>query len=268
MKNESDSLCHKIRLAIIVLFLLCVVTVMTVLSNRPLEAVVEVDNVPRQVIYAPVPETTEAVVENELIEEVEDYIFGVCIYEDRYLSCADYLISLSDELSQIETTEIEKDSDNVFDKDFILFTTYVRNDGLTRKLPLSENTQRWVWKMCKKYELPYRIILGVLGTETTWNENPNHKEVHSGQTYIGIGCVSEKWHADTYEEKGINIYTLKGNIEALCDMIHKNYEIFHNIDIALMAYNMGANGARYQINHGIYETSYTRQVHFYADSLK
>lgn len=268
MKNDSDSLHHKIRLAFIVLFLLCVVTVITVLANKPLEAMVEIDNAPRQIIYAPVLETTEAIIETELIEDFEDYYIEACVYEDRYLSCADYLISLSDELVRIETTLETVIEEETFDKNFILFTTYTRNDGLIRKLPLSESTQKWVWEMCKKYELPYRIILGVLGTETTWNENPNHKEVHSGQTYIGIGCVSEKWHANAYKEKGINIYTLKGNIEALCDIIHRNYKIFNSIDLALMAYNMGTNGARYQIENGVYNNAYTRQVHSYADSFK
>lgn len=147
------------------------------------------------------------------------------------------------------------------------FTTYIYN-GERKKLPASENLQRLVYEISEEYELPYRVVLALLGVETTWNENPDHVEVHDDAKYIGIGCINEKYHAENMAKRGIDIYALAGNVEAICWILKAQYDRFGTIEYALMAYNAGAGHVQWATERGISENGYTRTVLRYADSFE
>lgn len=190
-----------------------------------------------------------------LVEDGVDYI-------DKYT-----LISLSDYIFEIEEVEEHMASPEIVN-DFVVFKSVVA-DGKEIKFKLSEKTQKTVYEISKKYNLPYRVILGLLGVETFWNEDKNHIETHDGARYIGIGCIAERHHAERLKKNGIDIYTLEGNIEGICYLLNEHMNNFdNNIVYALMAYNGGASYARSKISDGIENTSYTRKIMAYADSLK
>ena len=153
-------------------------------------------------------------------------------------------------------------------EEFQAFTTYLYKDN-RHDMPLSEELQYWTYQMCEKYDVPYRIIMGLMGVETGWNENTGIEIGYNGRAYVGLGCLDEVYNAESFAERGIDIYTNQGNIEAICWIINYNLEHFdNNIDYALMAYNGGAGYARNKINNGVYSTGYTEKVHYYADSLE
>lgn len=201
-------------------------------------------------------DTTDNVFESEEIEHVVEAV----AYEDRYLVALFAFSEDTEKLSDTEPTNISEE--------FKYFTEYTWQ-GKTRKLPFSEKMQRYTYDVCQKYGVPYRTILGILGAETHWNEDASHVEVHSGTRYIGIGCLTEKYHADRFADIGINIYTLKGNIEALCIIFRGHMDMFDNDPtLAAMAYNGGHRYAQNRIADGIYSSGYTDKVNAYAESFR
>lgn len=218
------------------------------IKNTPTETVC-VKEEARQTIYAPQPIVKYAenkhMIRNPYKAEIDEseiyYIVEYAEAEEEYLAAPEI--------------------------DFEPFTTYVYN-GTRKKLPASENLQRIVRETANRYDLPHRIVLALLGVETTWKENADHVETHNGARYIGIGCVNEKYHAADMAKRGIDIYTLAGNIEAICWLLKAQYDRFGTIDLALMAYNGGAGYTKAQIERGATENSYSRKVMQYAESFE
>ena len=164
------------------------VTIMKAL-NKKSDTEIVVTEEPRQIIYAPQPIIKYA--ENKhtirnphkiVVEDVEQ-IFEIVEFdepEEEYLAAPE--------------PEIE----------FKPFETFVYN-GTRYKFKASENLQRIVYDTAERYELPYRVVLALLGAETGWNENPGFTVTHNGSKYIGIGCINEKYHAERLAKEGINI---------------------------------------------------------------
>ena len=75
--------------------------------------------------------------------------------------------------------------------------------------------------MCEKYDVPYRIIMGLMGVETGWKVSIEKEVGSNGRTYIGLGCLDEIYNAEKFANLGIDIYTPKGNIEAICWIINR-----------------------------------------------
>lgn len=146
---------------------------------------------------------------------------------------------------------------------FEVFSTYLYN-GREYPMPLSKELQYHTYQMCEKYDLPYRIIMGMMGTETGWNANAGNE-----RGYIGIGCISEKYYAKSMKNIGVDIYTVKGNIEAICIIMRDKMDEFNNnIIYAMMAYNGGSTYARNLIKKGYSSTTYTKRTIGFAESLK
>lgn len=171
------------------------------------------------------------------------------------------------EQTEVEVEETEEEYLAAPETKFQPFTTYVYN-GTRKKLPASEHLQRIVYDTAERYDLPYRIVLAMLGSETTWNENPDHVETNDDARYIGIGCINEKYHAVDMAKRGIDIYTLAGNVEGVCWLLKAQYDRFGTIELALMAYNGGAGHVQWALERGIYENGYTRTVMGYAESFE
>lgn len=218
------------------------------LKNAPTETICVTEKA-RQKIYAPRP----------IVKYVEN---GQTIrnpYKAKIDESEFYYI--------VEYAEAEEEYLAAPEIEFQPFTTYVYN-GTRKKLPASESLQSIVRKTAEMYELPYRIVLALLGVETTWNENADHVETHDGARYIGIGCVNEKYHAADMAKCGIDIYTVAGNVEAICWLLKAQYDRFGTIEYALMAYNGGAGYTKGQKERGVTENSYSRKVMAYAGSFE
>lgn len=149
---------------------------------------------------------------------------------------------------------------------FAPFTSYVYHNTRLR-MPLSADLQEHTYRMSQTYDVPYRVIMGLMGVESGWNANIGTK-TNAGTTYVGLGMLRDIYYAEQYAAKGIDIYTPKGNIEAICISFKIKLDEFDgNIHHALMAYNLGNGGARSKIKSGINDTGYSRKVLAYADSF-
>jgi hypothetical protein len=129
-------------------------------------------------------------------------------------------------------------------------------------ISLSENWQRHLFDLCKKYDIDFVLALSVMEKETSCTIN-----FHKG-VYYGIGCVSS-CHESKLKNAGINMYTEAGGMEAVLYLIHSKYNGYKDWTKALMAYNMGDDGARSKcFSKGIFSTDYTKRVYQIQDGLK
>lgn len=128
------------------------------------------------------------------------------------------------------------------------------------EIPLSNGWQCFIQDTCRRFGVPYELMLGVLEIESGFDF-----EADSGWAYgiCQIGYINEDWLA----EEGIDIYSNMGNIEAGC-MILSDYLSRYTEDQALMAYNQGEYGASEDWDSGIYQSEYSRAVQEAAEKWR
>ena len=143
----------------------------------------------------------------------------------------------------------------------VTYTHYLHPTvGRYYKVALSPELQAYTYEMCVKYRVPYSIVIALMGVESSWNADIGVLKNKSG-SYVGLGMLSVKYNAQIFKSRGINIYTPKGNIEAICWVLRdKLAEFDGNIHYALMAYNMGSGGAKTSIYYGRETSSYSRVI--------
>lgn len=124
-------------------------------------------------------------------------------------------------------------------------------------VPLDVGMQLHCQEMCKKYNVPYPLLLGLIEAESSFQEDAD-----SGWAYglAQIGYIME----DTFAEQHLDIFDPYDNIECAC-IILGDYLSRYKPNLALMAYNMGESGAKELWDESIYETDYTRKVLQYRD---
>ena len=255
---------------LIALIIVCIVWVVFVVrimdDGREAEETTETETtVTEEETTEPAEPLTEIDEELELPPDANAYR-RVIIFPEYVIKPAIIEYSEDEEL-ELAAPETEEQNDETVD--FVPFTTYVRyNDGKRVPFRFSEYGQKTVYDTAEKYGLPYRTVLAILGVETDWNENDAHRETNDGTRYIGIGCICEKYHAENLAKQGIDIYTLKGNIEGVCYLLKAQYDRFGNLNHAIMAYNAGGGYTQGQVEKGVTENGYSRKVMAYAESFE
>ena len=127
-------------------------------------------------------------------------------------------------------------------------------------VPLSDGWQCFIQDTCRRFGVPYELMLGVLETESGFDF-----EADSGWAYgiAQIGYINADWLA----AEGIDIYTPTGNITAGC-MILGEYLERYDTPLALMCYNCGEAGAQELWYENILETEYSRSVEEAAENWR
>ncbi|MBO7377025.1 MAG: transglycosylase SLT domain-containing protein [Clostridia bacterium] len=150
----------------------------------------------------------------------------------------------------------------------VVFTNYLHPTlGRYYKVALSPELQHHTYEMCLKYRVPYKIVIALMGIESSWNADIGVLKNSSG-SYVGLGMLSVKYNAGVFRERGIDIYQPEGNIEAICRVFSDKLREFDgNVHYALMAYNMGSGGAWAAIARGTLSTSYSRKIVNLAEGL-
>lgn len=128
-------------------------------------------------------------------------------------------------------------------------------------VPLSDELQIYTQEICKEYNVPFDMVIGVMFVESTFNQSAKN-----GNRY-GLMQVNA---INAEELKSIGVYDLmdaKQNIKGGVYLLSKALTKF-DLSGALIAYNCGESGAREKINNGTTSTDYTRKVLKYAANLK
>ena len=136
----------------------------------------------------------------------------------------------------------------------------VDTDSITTQyydIPLTQDIQEYLFKICNEYSVPIPLLLAVIETESGFNID----SISSTDDY-GLCQINIINHEHLSEVLGItNIMDPKQNI--LCSVYilsgHLNYTN-GDIQLALMCYNCGQGGAQNLWNQGIYTTDYVDKV--------
>lgn len=122
--------------------------------------------------------------------------------------------------------------------------------------PLTHDLQDYIRELCEKNEIPMSLVIAMIEVESSFRTNA----VSSTSDYglMQINKINHEWLSEKY---GITDF-LDPYQNVLCGitMLSQHYNRFQDMDKSLMAYNLGATGAKRMWDKGIYETSYTRKI--------
>lgn len=123
-------------------------------------------------------------------------------------------------------------------------------------VPLDDALQRYAYNLCVDYEVEeyYPLVLAVM-----WRESEFMPTIISKTNDYGlmqINKINHKWLSSKLEIT--DFLDEEQNIHAGVYMLSLYLHKYGDIDKALMAYNLGENGAKKRWAAGTYTTNYTR----------
>ena len=118
-------------------------------------------------------------------------------------------------------------------------------EPVTYQVPLDAELQSYTEKMCDLYDVPLELAYAVMQVESGFTPAAN--------------SINAGWLKD---ELGItDLLDARQNIQAGCYMLGMYLSEYEgNVNCALMAYNLGATGAKKAWSAGTYSTAYTDKV--------
>ena len=119
---------------------------------------------------------------------------------------------------------------------------------------LSPELQKIMQEKCKEYGVPYALALALADQETRFDP-----DAVSGTNDYGLMQIN-KINFEWLRERGIDLLTYEGNIEAGVLILSKAINRYGDYGLALMAYNCGDTGAKRLWDAGTYSTKYSREV--------
>lgn len=129
-----------------------------------------------------------------------------------------------------------------------------RDDIVSDGRLLSYELQEVMQDLCEEYGVPYALTLAIAEVETHFD--PDAVSGTGDYGLMQINTCNHEWLV----EKGIDVMTHEGNIEAGIYIISQHLEKYGEPELALMAYNCGPTGARRLWDAGTYQTEYSRKV--------
>lgn len=122
--------------------------------------------------------------------------------------------------------------------------------------PLDNDLQDYIREQCETKRVPMSLVVAMIEVESSFQA-----DVVSGTSDYGLMQINEINHEWLSEEYGITDFLDPyQNVFCGITILSEHYDRFQDVDKALMAYNLGATGAKKLWDKGIYETSYTRKI--------
>lgn len=133
----------------------------------------------------------------------------------------------------------------------------VKVTALYYDVPLDHDLQDYIFALCEDKNVPTRLVIAMIDTESSFRS-----DIISGTDDYGlmqINACNHEWMSETY---GVDDF-LDPYQNVLCGISliagHlANYD--GDIEMALMAYNMGAGGASSLWEQGVYSTAYSQKI--------
>ena len=130
-------------------------------------------------------------------------------------------------------------------------------EPVTYQVPLDAELQSYTEKMCDLYDVPLELAYAVMQVESDFTPAAHSSTGDYG--LMQINSINAGWLKD---ELGItDLLDARQNIQAGCYMLGMYLSEYEgNVNCALMAYNLGATGAKKAWSAGTYSTAYTDKV--------
>jgi len=130
---------------------------------------------------------------------------------------------------------------------------------------LSENLQKYIYKICEEYGIPQEIVLAMIYRESHYDMNA----IGDNGRSFGYMQVMEMWHIDRMERLGVNdLLEPHGNILVAVDYLAELHEMYGDLEKALIAYNCGPVLANEFFQQGINQTSYSEAIILKAEVIR
>jgi soluble lytic murein transglycosylase-like protein len=117
-------------------------------------------------------------------------------------------------------------------------------------VPLNDDVQEYLHKMCEDNNLAYSFIIALIETESNFNSDSV-----SGTDDYGLLQINACNH-----KEGFDYLDPYDNITMGIEMLSDLAEKYGDVESVLMAYNLGEAGAKKLWSQGIYSTDYTKKV--------
>lgn len=122
--------------------------------------------------------------------------------------------------------------------------------------PLSHDLQDYIRELCDENGIPMSLVIAVIEVESSFESNTISDTDDWG--LMQINECNHEWLSETY---GITDFLDPyQNVFSGITILSQHYDNYQDEDKALMAYNLGATGAKRYWNNGIYETSYSQKI--------
>lgn len=134
-------------------------------------------------------------------------------------------------------------------------------------VPLSDELQDHIAITCEKYHIDPAIVTAMIYQESTYR---THLLGDGGKSY-GLMQVQKRWHAERMESLGVtDLFDPFQNVTVGIDILAGHIEAYDdNVEMALVAYNMGTTGAKKNcFSKGVYSSKYSRAVLEKAENLR
>ena len=130
-------------------------------------------------------------------------------------------------------------------------------EPITYHVPLDAELQSYTEKMCDLYDVPLELAYAVMQVESGFT--PAARSSTGDYGLMQINGINAGWLKD---KLGItDLLDARQNIQAGCYMLGMYLSEYEgNVNCALMAYNLGATGAKKAWSAGTYSTAYTDKV--------
>ena len=134
-------------------------------------------------------------------------------------------------------------------------------------VPLSDELQDHIAKTCEKYHIDPAIVTAMIFKESNYRA---YALGDSGKSY-GLMQIQKRWQAERMEELGVDdLFDPFQNVTVGVDILAGHIEAYDgNVEMALVAYNMGGAGAKKNcFSKGVYSSKYSRAVLKKAEELR
>ena len=130
-------------------------------------------------------------------------------------------------------------------------------------VPLDEDVQELLYRVCEELGVPYELALAILQQETDFRNI-----VGDGGESFGYMQVQPRWHGDRMERNGVtDLMDPYGNFLVGCDYLAELIGKDRGLEWALMAYNGGPSYANKMAKAGKI-SQYAKNVLNYMNELK
>lgn len=149
---------------------------------------------------------------------------------------------------------------------FVDDTTVCAAEPTYYDIPLSKELQLYTYTRCVDYGIPehYELVLAMMWQES--NYTPDIVSATDDYGIMQINACNHEWLSDLLGTT--NFLDAYQNIDAGTYIISKMILKYDDEHKALMAYNMGENGAVLNWDAGIYTSSYSREIIAKREAIK
>lgn len=116
--------------------------------------------------------------------------------------------------------------------------------------------QEFTQDLCEERCISYPLVLAVIERETGYRNITG-----DGDSSTGYMQVMQKWHEERMEQLGVTDLSIpEQNITVGVDFLVELFDKYGEVEMVLMAYNMGESRAKELWEEGIYSSKYSRYI--------